>query len=588
MSSEHLFITSGSKYYSFLAGKKVLMPVRKSENVRAEEITLKNVVPIGSLKIYSLSDIKTDTPGEWYSEVNGLYYSEIKGITQDIVKTVWQWGFSSIYLLNITDKQLEEMFKEPLVLGVYLKDSVRQKEEAKKLVEYCKKRNIRYYVAGVGYGKIDEHYRQKQNEFSGYNILKENGINNIPVIGVLIPTRGDRPEFLSRAKMMIKRQTLQPDMVEVVDDQPKSEKPDITWRYRIGCERLFAKGCDFVIFWEDDDWYSSQYIETMFSKWVENGRPKLFGIQDTSYYHIGTKKYLSINHPGRASMMATAVSREISGIHWGDDNNPYTDIYIWKQVQGVTFAPDKKICLGIKHGIGLCGGAGHNANWQRYDKDDKNGAFLKATVGEDYDYYTSISPKSNFRYELKQHSKRPFLSIITRRYKRPKGFAKHQEAINGLTSKDFEQIFIIDEVGRGLHEANRSFAYVSDMISGKWVYLLDDDDFFVRYNIIEELKEIDRQHSPDVILFRMIIKTGYKDNRYPTEEVWEKSPKIAHIGGSCFVVTKEIYQKYIHHFGQPRCGDFHFINEVWKANPKVYWHDVLVAETGKVSKGAPE
>lgn len=571
-----------------LVGRTVMMPAKKAVNIRkvAGRFNRESVLP--DVRVYNLSDDKTGADGEWYSEVNELYYSEVADISREVIKISAECGCGSIYLLNTSYKELEEMFKEPLVLGVYLKDAVRQQEEASRLVDYCKKRNLKYYIAGVPYGKIEEHYRQKEQELSNFNVLTENGIRSIPVIGVLIPTRGDRPQFLKRAKEMIGRQTLKPDMVEIVDDLPTSDKPDITRRYRIGCERLFSKGCDFILFWEDDDWYSSEYIETMFAKWMEHGKPSLFGIHDTRYYHVGIKKYLSMQHPGRASMMATAVGRGIIGVNWGDDNNPYTDMHIWKQVQGVTFTPDKKICLGIKHGIGLCGGAGHNANWQRYDKDDKNGAFLKATVGEDYDYYTSISPKNNFRYELKQHSKRPFLSIITRRYKRPKGFAKHQEAINGLTSKDFEQIFIIDEVGRGLHEANRSFAYVSDMISGKWVYLLDDDDFFVRYNIIEELKEIDRQHSPDVILFRMIIKTGYKDNRYPTEEVWGKSPKIAHIGGSCFVVTKEIYQKYIHHFGQPKCGDFHFINELWKANPKVYWHDVLVAETGKVSKGAPE
>jgi hypothetical protein len=184
----------------------------------------------------------------------------------------------------------------------------------------------------------------------------------------------------------------------------------------------------------------------------------------------------------------------------------------------------------------------------------------------------------------------PFLSIITRRYKRPVGLARNRESVLDQTDMDLEQIYITDNAGMGLLSANKSFGNpeVKMLIEGNYVYLLDDDDYITNPDMVKELKLIVLQHNPDVIFFRMIIKNNMNGNYYPTAICWKDRPMIAHIGGSCFVVKREIYMKFIHEFAKPRCGDFYFIDAVFRSGAKCYWHDVLMAETGKVSRGQPE
>lgn len=409
-------------------------------------------------------------------------------------------------------------------------------------------------------------------------------------IGVLIPTRGNRRIFLRQAFYLLSRQTFKPDDLEVVDHQPASDEIDITYRYRIGCQRLFERGCEVVIFWEDDDWYAPDYIQTMVTNWRLNGKPPIFGLGTTTYYHIGAFKYFTIPHRHRSSAMSTMVTNAVLKINWGPDNNAYTDVVVWEQLKGKTFLSRKHLCLGIKHDFGLVGGGAHNGDNKHYTTQDKDKSFLKAVVGPDLDFYAGLYQWlaiTNPALGTPYGSQRPFLSIITRKYKRPKGLSKNQASVKSLTDQDYEQIFITDDIGKGLYEANRSFQDVSP--NGKLVYLLDDDDFIVNPDMITELKQIVKEHDPDVIFFRMIIKNNMNGNYYPTSEIcWGVKPVIARIGGSCFVVKNDIYKKFIHNFAHARCGDFHFINAVFESGAKCYWHDKLMCETGRVSHGKPE
>lgn len=207
-------------------------------------------------------------------------------------------------------------------------------------------------------------------------------------IGVLIITRGDRPKFLEQAKKMLKQQTLQPNEICIVDDEPLSNDIDITYRYRIGFERLKDK-VDVIIFVENDDYYSPKYIETMVTAWVENGKPELFGIAETIYYHLKLKAFNIIKHDGRASAMSTMVSTKLD-IDFPKDNEPFFDLHLWKTYKGVTFKPKEPINIGIKHGIGKCGGKGHLLSF-RYDNEDTEMKWLKSKVdNESFKFYSSL------------------------------------------------------------------------------------------------------------------------------------------------------------------------------------------------------
>jgi glycosyltransferase involved in cell wall biosynthesis len=225
-------------------------------------------------------------------------------------------------------------------------------------------------------------------------------------IAVLIPDRNDRPEFLKNCLRMIEGQTMKPEIVELVNDEPltfnpdgymlPSEKPkrrDITWRYRIGYDRLRDKGVDCILLMENDDWYAPNYIETMVNEWVKQGRPKMLGTDYTIYYHIGLFMYLTMNHKRRSSAMSTLIKPDLK-FDWCVDHEPFTDIHLWKTVGGKIFSPITHICIGIKHGVGLCGGKLHNdektERYWRMGIKDTDKTFIRSIMDEQsFNFYST-------------------------------------------------------------------------------------------------------------------------------------------------------------------------------------------------------
>ncbi len=201
-------------------------------------------------------------------------------------------------------------------------------------------------------------------------------------IGIIIPDRNDRPELLANCMRMMETQTLQPTIIEVVKDFPSNDRCDITKRYRLGYERLRNKGLDVIAFIENDDWYSSMYLDMMVKTWMGNGRPQLFGTNYTMYFHIKLQRYYTMQHDDRASAMNTLIKPDMS-FPWCPDDEPYTDIYLWtalkhKLTHKHLFSPDPIISIGMKHGIGKCGGGSHVNRLGRYKHDGKQ--LLKDTL----------------------------------------------------------------------------------------------------------------------------------------------------------------------------------------------------------------
>ena len=215
-----------------------------------------------------------------------------------------------------------------------------------------------------------------------------------PTIAVLIPTRGDRPAFLSLAYEYLKRQTLLPDIIELVCDPPISEGKDLCWRVQMGLERIARQTEEIdntvVLFWEDDDWYAPNYIESMVKQYKKAGSPELFGIEYSIYYHLLRKSFRRFKHTGRASLMSTMMKLSlVEKIHWTRTHEPWMDLYLWEGMSNVDrklWAPEPPISVGIKHGIGVCGGIGHSltAKKFRYDGALEN---LRSWIGDDVERY---------------------------------------------------------------------------------------------------------------------------------------------------------------------------------------------------------
>ncbi len=214
-------------------------------------------------------------------------------------------------------------------------------------------------------------------------------------VAVVVPDRGDRPEFLKNCIRMIDSQTRKPDILEVVDYNPISDLCDITPRYKMGYNLCSNAGADCILFMENDDWYHPTYIEEMIRRWEAHGKPELLGHQYTIYYHLGLRKMSVFHHMARSSAMNTLIKSGLS-FGWGEDHNPYTDSWLWVTVKKhynwrcVTIVPSQLICLGIKHDVGKVGGEFHSTGLKRFirNQDSSPSNLLQKSMSSVYELYS--------------------------------------------------------------------------------------------------------------------------------------------------------------------------------------------------------
>ena len=183
-------------------------------------------------------------------------------------------------------------------------------------------------------------------------------------VGLLTPTRGDRPLFNDQYNELIKSQTVQPDEIIKVDYEPISHKKDLGARYRIGIQEATKRGCDVILLWEDDDWYHPTYLEFMLNKWEQHGNPDVLGIDETYYYHIIFNGLRHLKHEGRSSAFCTLLKIPYK-YSFVQDEDIYFDCHLYKKhaqkyLKTVTIPFDKEVlAIGIKHNYGVSGGSGH-------------------------------------------------------------------------------------------------------------------------------------------------------------------------------------------------------------------------------------
>jgi hypothetical protein len=194
--------------------------------------------------------------------------------------------------------------------------------------------------------------------------------------------------------------------------------------------------------------------------------------------------------------------------------------------------------------------------------------------------------KPKFKIEVVQSAKDPFITVITRCYKRPKFLYLNKASVNNQTYKNYNHYLLIDDTGQGVEAANSFFMHAKNLHLGKYVFLLDDDNAIIYDNFFEDLYNISKSYNPDIIFFKkkQVIE-------YPTYKAWKKSPVINHIDTSCFCVKRSLYKKYIHEFSKPKRGDYFFINEVFKNlkdKSKVYWLDKITNMAFRISGGKKE
>lgn len=194
----------------------------------------------------------------------------------------------------------------------------------------------------------------------------------------------------------------------------------------------------------------------------------------------------------------------------------------------------------------------------------------------------------------------PFLSIITRHCKysgsrlglMSKGKELNRnlclkiniESVFAQTDNDLEHIIIEDPNinGSGLHWANQSFFHNVNRINGKYIFILDDDEYLTDINFVKELKLVDKANDPLIIFVK--FNHGLEEEPIILPSNWGKKPVQNKIGTSCFVIKNKLWKKYIKNFGTKYSGDFSFINSIYNNEKRVdrfFYLDKIIGITNR-------
>lgn len=170
-----------------------------------------------------------------------------------------------------------------------------------------------------------------------------------------------------------------------------SKDYDIVPRVREGIELAKKDGFDYVFIVEDDDFYAMDY----FFQWndLEKFQWDFVGYTNTIYYNLRNRTWQKFEHPDRSSLFCTGF--KISALDkfvWPKDNYRFLDIKLWdycmRSGKSFNLIHTLNPNIGIKTGMGLCGGKGHVMEMVNKDPDL---GFLQAVVDdESFEFYKTL------------------------------------------------------------------------------------------------------------------------------------------------------------------------------------------------------
>lgn len=183
----------------------------------------------------------------------------------------------------------------------------------------------------------------------------------------------------------------------------------------------------------------------------------------------------------------------------------------------------------------------------------------------------------------------PFLSIITRTYKRPRMLAQCVASVQAQTVP-VEHIVAEDMQGLGVAESHRLLLEAQP--HGRYVMHLDDDNLIVYPWFVSDLEAAANAYDPDVIVFRM---NNCEFGILPDRFVWQQKPLWRHIDGGCVAVKRDVWRACIPAIitggpdGGP-CyeGDFFYLKALWAYTNRIHWMNKIAVLTQRVSKGKGE
>ena len=231
-------------------------------------------------------------------------------------------------------------------------------------------------------------------------------------ITIIIPT-GDRHKCMELCLAMLASQTITPAQVIVVDDginqdettalsrqvtdyirrDPGLQDPPHTLPVNI-LEALKVVNQQSIIFMEDDEWYHSEYLESLWTE-LQKGQA-IAGQENSLYYRWPSRTYRYQQNWSHASLCATGLREvlfpalELSCRTCIDMGTGLVDMQLWSIGRRFNHSLIKgNYHVGMK---GLPGRRGLTAGWRGtcngdgYEH-DPDLSFLQSIIGNDVEFY---------------------------------------------------------------------------------------------------------------------------------------------------------------------------------------------------------
>ena len=176
--------------------------------------------------------------------------------------------------------------------------------------------------------------------------------------------------------------------------------------------------------------------------------------------------------------------------------------------------------------------------------------------------------------------------IITRAFRRPTMLAVNQRSLAASTYTKWKQTLFVDEVGIGVPAANAMLASVD--VTGDYIWILDDDDRLTSPNALERVanKLNNSYASVDAIVVQM---DHGRLGVLPSYAFWHKVPPRGQIGVSSVIASRQFWYRYRDRFLSARYdSDYDYVSAVLSSGGNIIWHDGIVSEVQRISRGAPE